>query len=93
MHCDAALHKVETFERGEPVEIRSFKGRGGTNFRPPFQWVKDTAPELACLIYLTDLEIGGDWPEPPHNLPVLWVSTSRRDPAPFGQTIQLEVEA
>jgi len=87
IHCDAAVHKVEEFGPGEPAEIRSFTGRGGTDFAPPFQYVKDHDLDIACAVYLTDLE--GPVPEQPR-YPVLWVSTTKLE-APWGQTVKLEV--
>lgn len=87
IHCDGAVHKVEVFEQGEPAEVRSFKGRGGTDFAPPFQWIKEHEVEIACAVYLTDLE--GPVPDAP-SYPVLWVSTTKLE-APWGRTVRLEV--
>lgn len=85
IYCGCAVQKVVEFERGELV-MESFKGSGGTSFKPPFEYLEKNGIEPACLIYLTDLE--GDFPAPPP-YPVLWVST-KDHVAPFGETIQLD---
>lgn len=90
IHCDAAVHKVETFYRGDEVRITKFAGRGGTSFKPPFERVQADRLDIAALIYLTDLE--GDFPDAPE-YPTLWVSTGdKKAVAPFGQTVRLEVD-
>ena len=89
IHCDAAVHKAESFERGEEVRITTFHGRGGTDFRPPFEYVQKEALDIAALVYLTDLQ--GTFPDSPPPYPVLWISTTKEQ-APWGQTVRLETE-
>lgn len=87
LSCDARVHVVETFERGEPVTIRP-KGGGGTDFRPVFSWIEEEGIAPACLVYLTDME--GRFPDQAPNYPVIWANFGRIDyPAPFGDVVSV----
>jgi predicted metal-dependent peptidase len=85
VYCDAAVQSTEEFGPSEPIKL-SPKGGGGTDFRPPFQWVEEEGIQPKCLIYLTDL-CCNSFPEPPE-YPVLWVTDSRTT-APFGETLRI----
>ncbi|MGA2000215.1 MAG: VWA-like domain-containing protein [Terriglobales bacterium] len=85
VYCDAAVQSTEEFGPSEPIKL-SPKGGGGTDFRPPFQWIEEEGIRPKCLIYLTDL-CCASFPEPPE-YPVLWVTDSRRT-APFGETLRI----
>jgi predicted metal-dependent peptidase len=85
VYCDAAVQSTEEFGPSEPISL-SPKGGGGTDFRPPFQWVEDEEIQPKCFIYLTDL-CCSSFPEPPE-YPVLWVTDSRIT-APFGETLRI----
>lgn len=88
VYCDAAVAATEEFGPSEAIKL-SPKGSGGTDFRPPFQWVEDQGIQPKCLIYLTDL-CCSSFPEPP-DYPVLWVTDSRTS-APFGETVRMSTE-
>jgi predicted metal-dependent peptidase len=85
--CDAGVHSFQEIRSRQdwPSEIK-ITGRGGTSFKPPFEYLAEKHLQPSLLIYLTDLE--GDFPETPPPFPVVWVSTTDLD-APFGQTIHL----
>jgi predicted metal-dependent peptidase len=85
LYCDAAVAGAEEFGPSEPIKL-SPKGGGGTDFRPPFEWVQQQGIQAKCLIYLTDLCCSA-FPEAPEYA-VLWVTNSRRT-APFGETIRI----
>jgi hypothetical protein len=89
---DAAVHSVQTFEPGEPIELKP-QGGGGTDFRPAFEWAKEHEPEAACIVYLTDL--CGTFPESAPECPVLWVTTPEFASMghPFGDKLVMEVPA
>lgn len=91
IHCDAAIQKVQEFERGELIDGSNikFKGRGGTAVQPVFKYVEKNIEKLDRLIYFTDMEIG-DWGRAP-DYPVLWVSTSRNAKGPYGETTYVQV--
>ena len=64
----------------------SIHGGGGTNFRPPVEWIEnqDRAPEL--LVYFTDAM--GIFPRAEPMYPVLWLVKGQAT-VPFGQRVQL----
>ncbi len=87
--CDTALAEGGpwVFEPWEEFKLpREFRGGGGTDFRPAFEWVErqGRAPDL--LLYFTDAE--GDFPEPEPPYPVIWLVKGKA-PVPWGQRIQL----
>lgn len=85
IECDAAIHRIAEFERGERVRITQRTSSGGTDFRPPFAHLEREGIEPACLIYLTDGE--GPFPDAPA-YPVLWAMTTDAQ-APFGETVRV----
>jgi len=89
VYCDAKVAGIETYERWDlPLQLNP-KGGGGTDFRPPFQWVEEQGRQPACLIYLTDLECNR-YPEEPV-YPVLWAKIGNRGMTPpFGELIEIE---
>ena len=64
------------------------KGRGGTDFRPVFDKIRDEKIKISCLIYLTDTQ--GNFPEQRPNYPVLWISCCDRGQVPWGQLTFLD---
>jgi predicted metal-dependent peptidase len=90
IYCDSRLRGTpETFTKSDlPLTLNALGG-GGTDFRPPFQYVADQDMTPAALIYLTDLDCD-DFPQEP-DYPVLWIKTGTYGrPAPFGEVIDLE---
>lgn len=85
VYCDAAVQSTEEFGPSEPIKL-SPKGGGGTDFRPPFEWIEEEGIQPKCFIYLTDL-CCNSFPERPE-YPVLWVTDSRTT-APFGETLRI----
>jgi predicted metal-dependent peptidase len=62
---DAAVHKAYHFEPGEfNWKTLEFIGRGGTDFRPAFDWVEDSGVKPTFLVYFTDTY--GTFPNPEH---------------------------
>jgi predicted metal-dependent peptidase len=87
--ADAAVQRVDRFERGDPIEF-NVAGLGGTDFRPAFEYVDREQLHPACLIYLTDGD--GTYPDEPSDFPTLWVITTPDASAPWGETVALEAE-
>lgn len=85
--CDAAVQQVYDFNGKEGAKLLrnfSFKGGGGTDFRPAITEAAKWTPDL--LIYLTDLEgEAGDKPR----FPVLWAVPEGKAHAPWGRVIEL----
>jgi predicted metal-dependent peptidase len=86
MYFDALVQKVDTYEAGQPIQLKP-KGGGGTDFRPCFQWLDENHIVPQTLVFLTDLD--GSFPNAAPAYPVLWASTESRH-APFGQVIPME---
>ena len=85
IYCDAKVHRVDTFERGDPIELRPLGG-GGTSFVPVFEKLEELGIEPACLVYLTDLE--GSFPKEAPPYPVLWATTQPELAVPFGEKVR-----
>lgn len=79
--CDAKVHRVDTFYRGEPIEFNPIGG-GGTDFRPVFTRLQDDPP--VALVYLTDLY--GTFPSDAPEYPVVWCATTDQA-VPFGEIV------
>jgi predicted metal-dependent peptidase len=91
VYCDARI--TDVIEYSEEVPFGTVKpkiGRGGTDFDPPFEWVRENMPEdPAALIYFTDMESSFPRVEPPY--PVLWISTQKHYSKPhFGRVVVME---
>ncbi|MFO7596170.1 MAG: VWA-like domain-containing protein, partial [Desulfocurvibacter africanus] len=87
--CDAALTSQKHVARWDlALEFRA-KGGGGTDFRPPFEQLREDGVAPACLIYFTDLECASFPDEPEY--PVQWVTPNPdHAPPPFGETVIME---
>jgi len=89
VYVDAEVQGFATYTREDLPLSLEFPGRGGTEFRPAFQWVQDNLDHPpSCLIYLTDMECH-DFPEPP-DYPVLWIQNGNYpNPPPFGELVKM----
>jgi len=85
--CDTKVHNVVEYDEFSYPVILQFKGRGGTDLSPPFEYVEKSGSVPDCFIYLSDLEADFDFPQPPY--PVIWVNTYDNKTAPFGETITI----
>lgn len=86
LYFDAVVHKVETYEAGERIDLHPVGG-GGTEFGPCFEWLEARGIEPQSLVFLTDLY--GSFPPSAPTYPVLWASTGGRK-APFGEVIPMQ---
>ena len=91
MQCDCKMQHVERYDAYNPFHSPEWEvfGIGGTDFRPPFDYVAEH-PEIepSCFIYITD----GFGPVPvnPPPYPVLWLLTGDGEkPAPWGRELRL----
>ena len=92
MQCDSRISDVENYPGADlPMEL-VVRGRGGTAFRPVFEYIEDEGNWPQFMIYLTDLECKDFGPEPGY--PVFWAFANdsgyqqRHDP-PFGMVVDL----
>lgn len=87
LYCDTEIAGEETFSSDDlPLKLHP-RGGGGTDFRPPFDWVEKQGITPACLIYLTDM-CCQQFPDPP-GYPVLWAKTEDYGAAPFGEELTI----
>lgn len=85
--CDCEINHVGEFGPDEKFVMTS-KGGGGTDFRPPFEYIKEQSVRPACLVYLTDGY--GPFPETAPDYPVLWCMTTEVIP-PWGEHVRIEL--
>ncbi len=88
IYIDAAVQKVEHFERGDEIILKP-KGGGGTMFHEAFQLISKEYIDSSAIIFFSDLETAS-WGTDP-GIPVLWVMYGSsadyerlRDSPPFG---------
>ena len=92
LQADAEIQEVRVFEAMDGVEVPqclAMKGRGGTDFRPVFQWLAREAPD-AVLLYATDGL--GTFPKAAPLSPVLWLLMPPHvsvDKIPFGACVEV----
>jgi predicted metal-dependent peptidase len=90
IYCDADVGNVQLFKPQEyPISAKKFKpsGGGGTDFRPPFDYVEEKKLHPCALLYLTDMM--GTFPDKSPRYPVIWCATTDRK-APWGKTIEIK---
>jgi predicted metal-dependent peptidase len=92
--CDTRVRGWEDIEDLDDlarVEAGGIKGRGGTDFRPPFRDIADMDVVPDCIVFLTDGD--GPFPEDP-GVPVIWGDISGNPKKyPFGDVVQIPVQA
>jgi len=94
IQCDAAIQNVDRYDAGDPTVIPDsieVKGRGGTDFRPVFKWVKaKQESSLPIVVYATDGF--GTFPLTTINFPTIWLITENglpEDHFPFGIALRM----
>ncbi|MFM7065843.1 MAG: DUF2201 family putative metallopeptidase [Gammaproteobacteria bacterium] len=93
LQADTVVREERRFEAMDGLDVPPrlpIKGRGGTDFRPVFDWVRANVPE-AVVLYATD-GVGAFPAKPPHN-PVLWLLTRGHlspERIPFGAVTAIE---
>ena len=95
LQVDTALRRVDEYGPDELPDRLMVKGRGGTDFRPGFEWLEQQGVRLACCLYFTDMECSR-YPDREPDFPVLWInsSTPPRDHyrEPWGERIEIRGE-
>ncbi len=75
------------FAQWEPITLPDgVSGKGGTDFRPVFDWIERERLNPDLVVYFTDAE--GPFPEREPPYPVVWLVKGKA-PVPFGVRIQL----
>lgn len=89
IHCDRKVQRVDVVRsmfEVEDVRVQGTVGGGGTDFRPPFEWLKENNVKPECLVYLTDMY--GTFPSEAPAYPVIWCATTD-EAAPFGEIVRI----
>jgi predicted metal-dependent peptidase len=90
IEIDAKIQKVYKLPRYGRIDT-NFKGRGGTDFRPFFEYIKEHGIQPDVCLYFTDLM--GTFPDNPPPYHVLWIKTSNdfneKTPVPFGSVLTI----
>ena len=73
LQVDAALQDTAEYTADDLPEEIALKGRGGTDFRPGFEWLDEQGIQPAVCLYFTDMECSS-YPETEPGFVVLWVN-------------------
>ena len=89
LQVDAVLQDAAQYPAGELPDSITIKGRGGTDFRPGFAWLREQGVRPGCCLYLTDMECDS-YPEAAPPYPVAWVVWGGdRYREPWGERIDI----
>lgn len=90
IYCDTRVTNVDVVQSHDlPLQL-NMKGGGGTDFKPPFQWLVAHDKQPKCLLYLTDGYCSSFADEPDY--PVLWVlSADTVFNPPYGEQMRMAV--
>ena len=93
LQVDAAVQDAAEYAPDELPDEIAIKGRGGTDFRPGFEWLEEQGIQPGVCLYFTDMECS-DYPETEPSFPVLWCDfgdgdSPWRQPEPWGERIDI----
>ena len=92
LQVDAALRDAAEYTAEDLPEEITLKGRGGTDFRPGFEWLDAQGIQPGVCLYFTDMECS-NYPESQPSFDVIWVSygppPSERNRQPWGERIDI----
>ena len=92
LQVDAAVQDTAEYAPDELPEEIALKGRGGTDFRPGFEWLDGQGIQPAVCLYFTDMECSS-YPEAEPGFDVVWVNWSRPpgdwNREPWGERIDI----
>ena len=92
LQVDAALQDTAEYAPDDLPEEIALKGRGGTDFRPGFEWLDEQGIQPAVCLYFTDMECSS-YPETEPGFDVVWVNWSRPpgdwNREPWGERIDI----
>ena len=92
LQVDAALQDAAEYAPDELPEEIALKGRGGTDFRPGFEWLDEQGIQPAVCLYFTDMECSRH-PEAEPGFDVVWVNWSNPpddwNREPWGERIDI----
>ena len=92
IYCDSSINGTPETYTPDDLPPLTPHGGGGTDFRPPFNWVRDHMDEPpAALVYLTDLDGPAPGAADAPDFPVIWATIPgfRQRPPEFGQIVPI----
>ena len=75
LQVDAAVQDAAEYAPDELPEEIAVRGRGGTDFRPGFEWLDEQGIRPGVCLYFTDMECSR-YPETEPSFPTVWVNYS-----------------
>ena len=75
LQVDAAVRDAAEYAPDDLPEEIALKGRGGTDFRPGFEWLDAQGIQPGVCLYFTDMKCS-DYPEAEPAYPTVWVNYS-----------------
>lgn len=88
-YFDSQVCHYDKFTRDEELVV-AMHGGGGTDFGACFKWLEQQDINPVAIVFLTDMY--GPFGDTPPEAPLLWVSTSGIDKAPFGEVIMMHAK-
>ena len=92
LQVDAAVQDAAEYPPADLPDEISIRGRGGTDFRPGFEWLDEQGVRPAVCLYLTDM-LCSSYPEVEPPFAVLWVNygqpPSEWNREPWGERIDI----
>ena len=92
LQVDAAVQDAAEYAPDELPEEISVRGRGGTDFRPGFEWLDAQGIRPGVCLYFTDMECSR-YPATEPSFPTIWVNYSRPpedwNREPWGERIDI----
>ena len=93
LQVDAAVQDAQEYAPDDLPDEIALKGRGGTDFRPGFEWLDGQGIHPAVCLYFTDMECS-DYPEPEPGFPTIWCNWSEPpddwNREPWGERIDID---
>ena len=92
LQVDAAVQDAAEYAPDDLPDEITLKGRGGTDFRPGFEWLDEQGIQPAVCLYFTDMECSS-YPEAEPGFPTVWVNWSHPpedwNREPWGERIDI----
>ena len=92
LQVDTALQDAVEYEPDNLPEEIALKGRGGTDFRPGFEWLDEQGIQPSVCLYFTDMKCSR-YPEAEPAFPVSWINwgppPSDWNREPWGERIDI----
>ena len=92
LQVDAALQDAAEYGPDDLPDEIALKGRGGTDFRPGFEWLDEQGIQPGVCLYFTDMECSS-YPEAEPGFPVAWINwgppPSEWNREPWGERIDI----